>query len=112
MTFSPCNRSDRELWIGLSITDQIGLRVAAQTLDQTLLNFEESIAPLPGSQRRPRRRAMHPAEKEETTMKVILAGIVLATAMLVASAAFTTPFCPGGTWKDGRFVCVSVDDNQ
>lgn len=45
-------------------------------------------------------------------MKVFLAGVALAIATLVASTTFATPFCPGGTWKDGRFVCVSVDDNQ
>jgi hypothetical protein len=45
-------------------------------------------------------------------MKALLAGIALAMAMLVASEAFAIPFCVGGTWKDGQFVCVSVDDNQ
>ena len=45
-------------------------------------------------------------------MIALLAGIALATAMLIASMAFAMPFCPGGTWKDGQFVCVGVDDNQ
>jgi hypothetical protein len=45
-------------------------------------------------------------------MKALLAGIALATAMLIASIAFAMRFCPGGTWKDGQFVYVSVDDNQ
>jgi len=45
-------------------------------------------------------------------MKALLACIALAVAMLVASEAFATPFCAGGTWKDGQFVCVNVDDNQ
>jgi hypothetical protein len=45
-------------------------------------------------------------------MKALLAAVVLAIVMLIASDAFATPFCPGGTWKDGQFVCVSVDDNQ
>jgi hypothetical protein len=45
-------------------------------------------------------------------MKALQASIALAIAMLVASEAFAIPFCPGGTWKDGQFVCVSVDDNQ
>ncbi len=39
-------------------------------------------------------------------MKVLLAGIALALAMLVASDALAIPFCVGGTWKDGQFVCV------
>lgn len=45
-------------------------------------------------------------------MNILLAGIALAMAMVVASEAFAIPFCPGGTWKDGQFVCVSLDDNQ
>jgi len=45
-------------------------------------------------------------------MNVLVAGIALAMAMVVASEAFAIPFCPGGTWKDGQFVCVSLEDNQ
>jgi len=36
----------------------------------------------------------------------------LAVAMLCASEAFAMPYCTGGTFKDGHFVCTSLDDNQ
>jgi hypothetical protein len=45
-------------------------------------------------------------------MKALLAGIALAIAMLFASEAFAMPYCTGGTFKDGHFVCTSLDDNQ
>jgi len=44
-------------------------------------------------------------------MKALLA-VAITIAVLVASEAFAYPFCPGGTWKDGKLVCASVDDNQ
>jgi hypothetical protein len=45
-------------------------------------------------------------------MKTLLAGIALATTMLLASEAFAMPYCTGGTFKDGHFVCTSLDDNK
>jgi hypothetical protein len=45
-------------------------------------------------------------------MKTLLAAIALAIAMLFASEAFAMPYCTGGTYKDGHFVCTSLDDNQ
>jgi hypothetical protein len=45
-------------------------------------------------------------------MKPLLAGIALAIAVLFASEAFAMPYCAGGTFKDGHFVCTSLGDNQ
>jgi hypothetical protein len=45
-------------------------------------------------------------------MQALLAGIALAIAVLFASEAFAMPYCTGGTYKDGHFVCTSLDDNQ
>ena len=45
-------------------------------------------------------------------MNTLLAGIALAIAMLFASEAFAMPYCTGGTFKDGHFVCTSLGDNQ
>jgi hypothetical protein len=45
-------------------------------------------------------------------MKTLLAGIALAIAMLSASEAFALPYCTGGTFTDGHYVCTSLDDNQ
>ena len=45
-------------------------------------------------------------------MKALLAGIALAIAVLFASGAFAMPYCTGGTFKDGHFVCTSIDDNK
>jgi hypothetical protein len=44
-------------------------------------------------------------------MKALL-GIALVMALLFASEAFAMPYCAGGTFKDGHFVCTSLDDNQ
>lgn len=44
-------------------------------------------------------------------MKALL-GIALVLALLFASEAFAMPYCTGGTFKDGHFVCTSLDDNQ
>lgn len=46
------------------------------------------------------------------TMKTLLAGITLAIAMLFAFEAFAMPYCTGGTYKDGYFVCTSIHDNE
>lgn len=44
-------------------------------------------------------------------MKALL-GIALVMALLFACEAFAMPYCAGGTFKDGHFVCTSLDDNQ
>ena len=44
-------------------------------------------------------------------MKALL-GVALLIALLFASEAFAMPYCTGGTFKDGHFVCTSLDDNQ
>jgi hypothetical protein len=44
-------------------------------------------------------------------MKALL-GIALVIALLFASEAFAMPYCTSGTFKDGHFVCTSLDDNQ
>jgi hypothetical protein len=44
-------------------------------------------------------------------MKALLS-IALVIALLFASEAFAMPYCTGGTFKDGHFVCTSLDDNQ
>jgi hypothetical protein len=41
-----------------------------------------------------------------------LLGITLVVALLFASEAFAMPYCAGGTFKDGHFVCTSLGDNQ
>jgi hypothetical protein len=45
-------------------------------------------------------------------MKILLAGVALAIAMLIASEAFAMPYCAGGAFKDGHFVCTILGDNQ
>jgi hypothetical protein len=45
-------------------------------------------------------------------MKALLAGIALVIAALVASETFAMPYCAGGTFKDGHYVCTSLGDNQ
>ena len=44
-------------------------------------------------------------------MKALL-GIALVVALLFASEASAMPYCAGGTFKDGHFVCTSLDDNK
>jgi hypothetical protein len=44
-------------------------------------------------------------------MKTLLAGTALAILMLL-TGAFAMPYCTGGTFKDGHFVCTSIEDNR
>jgi hypothetical protein len=44
-------------------------------------------------------------------MKALLA-VAITIAMLIAAEAFAMPYCAGGTFKDGHFVCTSLGDNQ
>lgn len=50
--------------------------------------------------------------KRTPIMKTLLAGIALAIVMLFAFEAFAMPYCTGGTFKDGYFVCTSIHDNE
>jgi hypothetical protein len=46
-------------------------------------------------------------------MKTLLTGVAFAVAIFFTSQAFAMPYCPnGGTWKDGHFVRVDMDDNS
>jgi hypothetical protein len=45
-------------------------------------------------------------------MKTPLTGVAFALAIFSTSQAFAMPYCTnGGTWKNGYFVCVDMDDN-
>ena len=38
-------------------------------------------------------------------MKTFLACVALAITVAFASQAFALPYCPNGTWQNGKFVC-------
>jgi len=44
-------------------------------------------------------------------MKTLLA-VAITIAVLIASEAFAMPYCAGGTFQNGHFVCTSLGDNQ
>jgi hypothetical protein len=44
-------------------------------------------------------------------MNPLLTGVAFAVAIFFTSQALAMPYCPnGGTWKNGHFVCVDMDD--
>jgi hypothetical protein len=46
-------------------------------------------------------------------MKTLLTGVAFALTIFFTSQAFAMPYCPNaGTWKNGHFVCVDMDDNS